>query len=407
MAAFSYKARDAQGGLSEGVLDGPDTAAVADVLISRGLVPVNISAEKAGAQLLPQISINRKQKVVVEDIMFFSRQMHTLMKAGVPILHALSGLRDSASSPAFAALLSKLRESLDAGRELSHAMQESGEFDTFYVSMVRIGEQTGGLDRIFLQLFEHLAFEKAMRAKIKSALRYPSFVVIAIVAAMVVINMLVIPAFSKVFKAVHADLPVMTRVLLAVSDFSMNYWYIVLIGAVAIAYSVYSYVHTTTGRYKWDRLKLHLPIVGETINKAMLARLTGSFALAFRSGLPVLPSFSVVAQVIDNAYIASKLEQMKSGVERGESILRTAATARIFNPVVLQMIAVGEESGDLDGLLQEIADMYDREVEYEIDNLSARIEPLLIVCLGAMVLVLALGIFMPIWNLSSAMLGQH
>jgi MSHA biogenesis protein MshG len=187
----------------------------------------------------------------------------------------------------------------------------------------------------------------------------------------------------------------------------MNYWYVVLIAVSTIAYAAHAFVNTPGGRYKWDRLKLHLPIVGGTINKAMLARMTGSFALAFRSGLPVLPAFTVVAQVIGNSYVADKLNQMKSGVERGESILRTAATARIFNPVVLQMIAVGEESGDLDGLLQEIADMYDREVEYEIDNLSARIEPLLIVCLGAMVLVLALGIFMPIWNLSTAMTGAH
>jgi MSHA biogenesis protein MshG len=246
-----------------------------------------------------------------------------------------------------------------------------------------------------------------MRAKIKAALRYPSFVVIAMVAAMIVINMLVIPAFSKVFDSFHAELPLMTRVLLGVSNFTMNYWYIVFGGALLIAYSVYAYVNTPIGRHQWDRIKLQLPIVGGTINKAMLARLTGSFALAFRSGLPVLPAFSVVAQVIDNAFISQKLDQMRTGVERGESILRTAATARIFTPVVLQMIAVGEESGDLDGLLQEIADMYDREVEYEIDNLSARIEPLLIVCLGGMVLVLALGIFLPIWNLSSAMLGSH
>ncbi|MEC5386074.1 type II secretion system F family protein [Uliginosibacterium sp. H3] len=407
MASFSYKARDAGGALAEGALEAPDAKAAADVLISRGLIPVDIALERARSQLNLSISLSRGKKVSVDDIMFFSRQMYTLMKAGVPILQALGGLRDSAVSPAFAELLRKLRDSLDAGRELSVAMQETDAFDSFYISMVRIGEQTGGLDRIFLQLFEHLRFEKSMRAKIKAALRYPTFVVIAMAAALVVINMLVIPAFAKVFDSFHAELPLMTRILLGVSNFSMHYWYIVLGVVVFATYAVRAYANTSGGRYAWDRAKLRLPIVGDTINKAMLARLTGSFALAFRSGLPVLPSFTVVAQVIDNAFIAQKLDQMKSGVERGESILRTAAAARIFTPVVLQMIAVGEESGDLDGLLQEIADMYDREVEYEIDNLSARIEPLLIVCLGAMVLVLALGIFMPIWNLSSAMMGHH
>ena len=407
MASFSYKARDAKGGLAQGVLDAPDNTAAADMLISRGLIPVDITAEQARTRLIPQLSSSGNKKVNVEDIMFFSRQMYTLMKAGVPILQALSGLRDSASSPAFSELLGKLRDSLDSGRELSVAMQETGGFDHFYISMVRVGEQTGGLEKIFLQLFDHLNFEKAMRAKIKAALRYPMFVMIAMAAALVVINMLVIPAFSKVFKSFNGELPLMTRILIGFSEFSVHYWYLVLGGGVAIAYAIHVWLKTPKGRFQWDRLKLRLPLVGSTINKAMLARLTGSFALAFRSGLPVLPSFTLVAQVIDNAYIAHKLEQMRMGVERGESILRTAATAKIFTPVVLQMIAVGEESGDLDGLLQEIADMYDREVEYEIDNLSARIEPLLITVLGVMVLILALGIFMPIWNLSSAMMGKH
>ncbi|MFT3734150.1 MAG: type II secretion system F family protein [Rhodocyclaceae bacterium] len=408
MATFSYKARDAQGGLAQGVLDGVDKTAVADLLISRGLIPIDIAPEKARIRLIPMLpAASNKNKISVEEVMFFSRQMYTLLKAGVPVLQALAGLRDSATSPAFADVLGKLRDSLDSGRELSVAMKDAGGFDNFYISMVRVGEQTGGLDQIFLRLFDHLNFEKEMRSKIKAALRYPSFVVIAMVAALVVINMMVIPAFSKVFNSFGGELPLMTRILIGVSQFSVNYWYVVLGGAVLIAFGVYSWINTPKGRYQWDHLKLRLPIVGSTINKAMLARLTGSFALAFRSGLPVLPSFTLVAQVIDNAYIAAKLEQMKNGIERGESILRTAATAKIFTPVVLQMIAVGEESGDLDGLLQEIADMYDREVEYEIDNLSARIEPILITCLGAMVLVLALGIFMPIWNLSSAMMGKH
>ncbi|GAA5171158.1 type II secretion system F family protein [Viridibacterium curvum] len=408
MATFSYKARDAQGGLAQGVLDGADKTAVADVLISRGLIPIDIAPEKARVRLIPLLSEHsKKNKITVEEVMFFSRQMYTLLKAGVPVLQALAGLRDSATTPAFAEVLGKLRDSLDSGRELSIAMKDAGGFDTFYISMVRVGEQTGGLDQIFLRLFDHLNFEKEMRGKIKAALRYPSFVVIAMAAALVVINMMVIPAFSKVFNSFGGELPLMTRVLIGVSQFSVHYWYVVLGVAVLTAFGVYSWINTPNGRYQWDHLKLRLPIVGSTINKAMLARLTGSFALAFRSGLPVLPAFTLVAQVIDNAYIAAKIEQMKSGIERGESILRTAATARIFTPVVLQMIAVGEESGDLDGLLQEVADMYDREVEYEIDNLSARIEPILITCLGAMVLVLALGIFMPIWNLSSAMMGKH
>ena len=304
-------------------------------------------------------------------------------------------------------MLGQLRDSLDSGRELSIAMKDAGAFDAFYISMVRVGEMTGKLDSIFMRLFEHLNFEKEMRAKIKAALRYPFFVVIALSGALFVINWMVIPAFAKVFSSFNAQLPLMTRILIGFSNFCVNYWWIVIGILLAVIFGVRAIVRTPAGQLFWHRQKLHLPIVGDTIRKATLARFARSFSLALSSGLPVIQAFGVVSLVVDNAFIAGKLDDMRRGVERGESILRTAAAARVFTPIVLQMIAVGEESGSVDDLLMEIAQMYEREVDYEVDNLSARIEPLLIVCLGGMVLVMALGIFLPIWDLSSAMLGKH
>lgn len=406
MPSFSYKGRDAQGSLVQGVVDATDQAAAADLLVGRGVVPVEIVEEAAQGSVFEGFG-EGKGKISDEDIMFFSRQMHTLMKAGVPILQALAGLRDSATNDAFARMLTRLREGLDSGRELSIAMTDVGVFSHYYISMIRVGEMTGRLDTIFMRLFEHLNFEKQMRAKIKAALRYPLFVVIALVAALGVINWMVIPAFTKVFKAFHAQLPLMTRVLIGFSDFCVNYWWVVLGGAALLFLAIKMVLSTEKGRLFWDAKKLGLPIIGSTIRKATLSRFARSFSMALSCGLPVIQVFSVVAQVVDNAFIAGKLDEMRHGVERGESILRTAASARIFTPIVLQMIAVGEESGSIDDLLMEIAEMYEREVDYELDNLSARIEPLLIVCLGAMVLVMALGIFLPIWDLSSAMLGKH
>ncbi|NSL55397.1 type II secretion system F family protein [Uliginosibacterium aquaticum] len=406
MASFNYRARDAQGGLLEGLIEAPEKSAAADLLISRGLVPVEISPEAQQSRLFAQFS-GARRRISDEDIMFFSRQMHTLIKAGVPILQALSGLRDSATHPGFAAMLGQLRDSLDSGRELSIAMKDTGAFNPFYISMVRVGEMTGKLDAIFMSLFEHLNFEKEMRAKIKAALRYPIFVVIALSGALVVINWMVIPAFAKVFASFRTELPLMTRILIGFSDFCVNYWWIVLGLVLALIFSVRAFVRTPGGQLYWHRQKLSLPIIGETIRKATLARFARSFSLSLASGLPVIQAFTVVGQVVDNAHIAAKLDDMRRGVERGESILRTAAASRVFTPIVLQMIAVGEESGSIDDLLMEIAGMYEREVDYEVDNLSARIEPILILCLGAMVLVLALGIFLPIWDLSSAMLGKH
>ncbi|MDO6384891.1 MULTISPECIES: type II secretion system F family protein [unclassified Uliginosibacterium] len=406
MASFNYRARDAQGGLLEGLIEAPEKSAAADLLISRGLVPVEISPEAQQSRLFAQFS-GARRRISDEDIMFFSRQMHTLIKAGVPILQALSGLRDSATHPGFAAMLGQLRDSLDSGRELSIAMKDTGAFNPFYISMVRVGEMTGKLDAIFMSLFEHLNFEKEMRAKIKAALRYPIFVVIALSGALVVINWMVIPAFAKVFASFRTELPLMTRILIGFSDFCVNYWWVVLGLVLALIFSVRAFVRTPGGQLYWHRQKLSLPIIGETIRKATLARFARSFSLSLASGLPVIQAFTVVGQVVDNAHIAAKLDDMRRGVERGESILRTAAASRVFTPIVLQMIAVGEESGSIDDLLMEIAGMYEREVDYEVDNLSARIEPILILCLGAMVLVLALGIFLPIWDLSSAMLGKH
>lgn len=405
MASFEYRARDPQGGLVQGQIEAPDGAAAADLLLSRGMTPVDIAAAPRLA-LFGWLELGRRP-ISDEDIMFFSRQMHTLIKAGVPILQALSGLRDSATHPAFADMLGQLRDSLDSGRELSIAMKDTGAFSPFYISMVRVGEMTGKLDSIFLRLFEHLNFEKEMRARIKAALRYPIFVVIALTGALAVINWLVIPAFAKVFASFRAELPLMTRVLIAVSDFCVNYWWLLLLLAAALVLGLRAVVRTPAGRLYWHRRKLSLPIVGETIRKATLARFARSFSLSLSSGLPVIQAFTVVAQVVDNAHIAAKLDDMRRGVERGESILRTAAASRVFTPIVLQMIAVGEESGSIDDLLLEIAEMYEREVDYEVDNLSAKIEPILVVCLGAMVLVLALGIFLPIWDLSSAMLGKR
>jgi MSHA biogenesis protein MshG len=272
-------------------------------------------------------------------------------------------------------------------------------FTPFYLSMVRVGEMTGRLEEVFLRLFDHMEFERFMREQVKSALRYPSFVVMAMGVALMVVNIWVIPAFAKVFKGFGAELPLMTRILIGFSDFTVAWWHAILGGVVGAVFAFKSWVGTTRGRYLWDKLKLRIPIAGKIVRKATLARFARSFALASRSGVPVIQALSTVAMTVDNAYIAEKVEQMRDSIERGESVLRAAIGAGVFTPVVLQMIAVGEESGSLDEMMEEISAMYQSEVEYELKTLAQQIEPILIVMLGAMVLVLALGIFLPLWDL--------
>ena len=413
MPFFAYKGRNARGELMQGVLEAADSSAVADQLFGTGVTPVEIvpttrkvtSNSGAPATLWARL---REKPVRSMDVQLFSRQMHTLLKSGVPIMRGLGGLQESATNPAFGRVIKDLRESLDAGRELSAAMRRHPEaFSTFYLSMVRVGEMTGRLEEVFLRLFDHLEFDRDMKDRVKAALRYPSFVVLAMLIAMVIVNVFVIPAFAKVFESLHTELPLMTRILMTTSRFTLDYWPLLLALAIGGFFGFRSWVGSVKGRYDWDRYKLRLPIAGKIIHKSTMSRFARSFSLSMRSGVPVVQALTVVAQTADNAYLAARIEQMRDGVERGESILRTSTAANVFTPIVLQMIAVGEETGSLDDLMDEIALMYEREVDYELKTLSAQIEPILITFLGVMVLIMALGIFLPVWDLGQSALHRQ
>ncbi len=412
MPVFSYKGRSTHGDLVQGTLEGADSSAIANHLLNTGITPVEIKfARRATEDSKPGFNLWRlltqEKKVDALELMLFSRQMYTLLKAGVPIMRALAGLQESSHNPAFSTVLQDLRESLDSGRELSSAMRRHPKvFSPFYLSMVQVGEMTGMLDQVFLRLYEHIEFEREMKDRIKSALRYPMFVLIAMAIAIVIVNIFVIPAFAKVFEGFHAELPMMTRLLMGFSGFMVDYWPILLALLIGVVAAFRSWVSTVNGRYKWDRYKFNIPIAGRIIMKATLARFARSLAISFKSGIPIVQGLNSVGLVVDNEFMRSRIEQMRDGVERGESILRTATASGVFNSTVLQMIAVGEETGDMDGLMFEIAGMYEREVEYEIKSLSANIEPIMIVLLGGLVLILALGIFLPMWDLGRAALHR-
>ena len=410
MPFFAYKGRNGRGEMMQGVLEGADSGAIADQLFGTGVTPLEIvlttrkvtTGNDDGETVWQRLA---RKRVTSLDVQLFSRQIYTLLKSGVPIMRGLAGLQESATNPSFGRVIRDLRESLDAGRELSAAMRRHPEcFSTFYLAMVRVGEMTGRLEEVFLRLFDHMEFDRDMRERVKTALRYPMFVLIAMVAAMAVVNIFVIPQFEKVFNSFHTELPLMTRILIGTSRFTVEWWPAFAVGIVAAVFGFRSWTRSTGGRLAWDRIKLRLPIAGKIIHKGTMARFARSFALSIRSGVPIVQALTVVSQTSDNAYLASRIEQMRDGVERGDSILRTATNAQVFTPIVLQMIAVGEESGSIDDLMDEIAMMYEREVDYELKTLSSQIEPILIVFLGVMVLMLALGIFLPIWDLGQAAL---
>jgi len=418
MPRFAYTGRAASGAVS-GELDGADASAVAALLQSRGVTPLQIvagrggisatsprggAAAASGALTLPKWF---EPPVQPADLMMFSRQLHTLLRAGVPILRALAGLQESAVNQKMKQTLANVRRSLESGIELSMCFaQQGGVFDNFYVSMVRVGEMTGRLDDVFMRLFKHIEFEQFMRQQVKAAIRYPSFVIIAMAVAVGIINTLVVPAFAGVFKNFGADLPLATRLLVASSEFTLNYGWLCGVGAVAGWFALRRWIALPAGRQAWDHLKLRAPLAGRIVQKATLSRFARSFSLALKSGVPIEQALSVVAQTVDNAFITRKVEAMREAVERGDTILRAAIASGVFTPVVLQMIAVGEETGAIDELMEEIAELYNNEVQYELKTLSQQIEPILIIFLGALVLLLALGVFLPLWDLGRVALKK-
>jgi MSHA biogenesis protein MshG len=410
MALFQYKARGTRGDAVEGTIEAASSDAAASRLMEGGLTPVDIVAareEGAAKGWNRDLSDIFPPKVGLADLIQFSRQMHSLLRAGVPILTALTGLAGNTRNPTLARAITDINASLGAGRDLATSLSQHPHiFSLFYVSLVRVGETTGQLEEIFEQLGFYLEREKHTKEQVKSALRYPIFVLSAIAIAIAIINIFVIPAFASTFARFGAELPLATRALMGMSNFTVQYWPGILVGLVVAFFGLRAWLRTPKGRYRWHKLQLHLPLIGPVLYQATMARFSHLFSMAQRSGVPLITALSVVARALDNDYAEERILTMRDGIERGDSITRTATATGVFDPLVLQMLAVGEESGNLDQLLQEIADYYNREVDYAITRLSTAIEPILTIVIGVLVLILAIGVFLPMWNLGSAVMKR-
>ena len=409
MPVYRYRGRNQRGEMVTGDIDAASADIVASQLFNSGVVPIDIDAAKNASIDIKAVVRGwmGPEKIRLIDLILFTRQFHALQKAGVPLMQALRGLRNSTRNESLSVVIDDLINSLDSGLELSTALKRHPKvFPNLYISMIQVGESTGTLEEALLQLAKYLELEKDTRDRVKSATRYPVFVVAAIVIAIAIINIVVIPTFAKVFAGLRAELPWATKILIATSQFTVNYWPLILAAAILGFVAVRFYVRTDEGRYRWHRTKIHLPVIGRIIYQAMLARFARSLAITIRAGVPLVQGMTVVARAVDNDYISDRIVQMRDGIERGETIARTAVATGMFPPLVLQMIAVGEESGAIDELMAEVAEYYEREVDYDIKNMSAALQPILIVGIGALVFILALGVFLPMWELPRAALGR-
>jgi len=409
MPLYSYVARDAQGARIEGRLEAATATSLADVLATQGAVLIQADACAPGEEGMGDFFERRLGAgIVIDDLLLFCRQMATLLKAGVPLLRSLQGLYESAAKASFARLLERLRQQLEAGRQLSAAMQrEEPIFSRYMISMVRVGEVTGRMSEVFMGLYSQLSFERENREQVRAALRYPIFVLCAAAIALVALNIFVIPAFAKVYRGLHTELPLITQVLIAFSDFMVNYWPL-LLALLAAAVGGLTWTLRTEGGQRWrDGLLLRLPIIGPLVRKAALARFTKSFGLALEAGITVVDALQVALETTGNLVLSERIDLMRASAERGETLAKSARATGVFTPTILQMIAVGEETGALGEMMSEVAEYYQKEVEYAVRGLAAQIEPIMIVLMGCMVLVVALGVFLPMWDLSRAVIHHR
>jgi len=412
MAAYSYIGRDTTGSQVKGRLDATNSAAAAEQLSRQQIIPISIEASKGDKNegSLAQLDVSELlgfAQVSLDDLIIFCRQMYALMRSGVPILRAINGMAESTTSIKLKAALIQVSGQLEGGYTLSTALNQHPKiFPPLFVSLVHVGENTGKLDDAFAKLASYFDREQETRKRIKTALRYPSFVLGAIVIAMVVLNIFVVPTFADMFTKLGADLPLATRILIASSNFFLDFWPQMLIGCIFIFFALRHYIRTEQGQYWWDKRKVNLPIVGSIIERSILSRFSHSFAMILRAGVPMTSGLNLVSDAVDNSYMKEKILTMRKSIESGESLLRSAVASNLFTSLVLQMIAVGEETGRVDELLEEVGEYYEREVDYELSNLTAKIEPIMIAIVACMVLILALGIFTPMWDMMSAFQGK-
>jgi MSHA biogenesis protein MshG len=401
MSNFKYRGRSGRGETITGRLDADSVDAAATRLLNLGITPLDIAPEAVAGtsvgDLMQRLGAGRPGTA---DLVLFARQMYSITKSGLPLLRGLKGLAQSTHNVILRNALHDVLQSLESGRDFASSLARHPDiFPPLFLSMVRVGESTGTLDNAFSRLCEYLSQDQDVQDRVKAAVRYPLIVVVVIAIAVAIITVFVIPNFAPLFKILGNDIPLPTKIIMGTSSFVRAHGVALLAGIVATAAVVRRYLGTEHGRYRWDRVKLRVPVLGELLHQAVLSRVTRSLSISLDAGLPMIQALTLLARSAGNAFLAERLLQLRDAVERGDGLSRAATTAGIFPPIVLQMLAVGEETGELTRLLDEVSGFYQREVDYRLRNLTAMLEPLLIVAVGGMVLILALGVFLPMWNM--------
>ena len=394
---YQYKVRDRGGNLVSGQLIGDSEGLVMTKLREMGMTPIEV--KKANAGLKMEINL-RPGRVKLKDLAVFSRQFATMVNSGLPILRALSILSDQTANKELQKVLVQVRLDVEQGASLSGAMERHPKaFTNLYVAMVKAGETGGVLDNVLLRLADNIETEVELRRKIKSAMTYPVVVVALVMLILSAMLLFVVPQFESIYAQLGGELPLPTRLLLSVSNAVRTYWYVFLLLMFGTVFALRRYKKTDRGRAQMDAVKLKVPVFGGLFHKTALARFSGTLGMLLRSGVPILQALDIVADTVNNKVISKAVMDVQGAVREGESMAKPLARHSVFPPMVVQMLAVGEETGAVDTMLDKVADFYNSEVSASVDALTSLIEPLMIAIIGGAVGAAVIALYMPMFNI--------
>jgi len=395
---FAYRVRDRQGSLVTGEIEADSRDLVLRRLREQGFIPLEI--KKKSGKLNTEISFLTRKKIKLKFLSIFSRQFATMINSGLPLLRALAILEKQTESKELARVIGEVRDDVERGDSLSDAMAKHPKaFSRLYVAMTRAGEVGGVLDQVLLRLADTLEREVELRRRIKSAMTYPVVVMVIVGLILTAMLLFVVPSFRELFASLGGTLPLPTRILLAISDIFQRFFLFVIAGFGVLIFAVRRYIKTENGRYRFDKLKLKIPIFGPLFHKTAMSRFARTLGALSRSGVPLLQSMDIVQETVGNAVVARAVKDVQEAVKEGESLAAPLARHDVFPPMVVQMLAVGEETGALDTMLEKISIFYDDEVAATVDALTALIEPLLIVMVGGTVGLIVISLYLPMFRI--------
>lgn len=395
---FVYKVKDKSGQITSGTLEGDSVTTIVTKLRQKGLTVLNVNAKSAGKNI--NISLGRKKKVKIKEITVFSRQFATMINSGLSLTKALHILAEQTENPAFGEVISQVQKDVEAGQTLSEALAKHPRvFSNLFINMVKAGETGGVLDDVLLRVADHYEKDIAIKSKIKSAMTYP--IAMFIMSMLIVFAMItfVVPVFVNMFSQLGGELPLPTKVLIFSSNAVRGWWYILIALIIGARYIFKSYKSSKAGRLQLDKIKLKLPVFGQLFSKLAIARFTRTFGTLISSGVPILQAMDIVADTANNEVISGTIRSARSSIKEGETIAQPLEKSPVFPPMVVQMIAVGEETGALDSMLAKIADFYDEEVGNLVESLTSLIEPLMIVFMGLVVGGIIISLYLPMFGL--------